>query len=286
MNILVIGMCGNSLFYQKETNELLKEEPGGKGYNQAVGIKRLGGCVSFLGAIGNDLSGESCSSYLDLNGINNLLVKKDETTTYATIYVDHDGNNEINVFLGAKLYFSYLPYIKDQIDCHDLIMLQNEIDEKLNIEIIKYARALNKILLVNPAPIATWMKDYLSYFDFITPNEVEARALFMIPESISSLEIGEFLLSKHVNNVLVTLGSKGSILIKDGKKEFFPSYKVDAIDTTGAGDLMNACIAFGLQKGYSIEESIKLGTKACAYSVTKRYVLDSYPTLEELSKIG
>lgn len=285
MNILVIGMCGNSLFYQKESNQLLKEEPGGKGYNQAVGINRLGGAVSFLGAIGKDSSGNSCSSYLNDIGVNNLLIEKEDPTTYATIYVDHDGNNEINVFLGAKLDFSDLNYIKEQIDKHDLIMLQNEIDEKLNIEIIKYVKLVNKKLLVNPAPIAKWMKDYLHYFDFVTPNELEAKSLFAIPNEVVSLEIGEYLLNNNINNVLVTLGSVGALLIKDGKKEFFPSYKVNAIDTTGAGDLMNACIAYGMQKGISLEESIILGTKACAYSVTKRYVLDSYPTTQELKKI-
>lgn len=285
MNILVIGMCGNSLFYQKEINKLLKEEPGGKGYNQAVGIKKLGGTVSFIGAIGNDASGDSCANYLDNLNINNLLVRKEQPTTYATIYVDKEGNNEINVYLGAILDFTDLNFIKEQINKHDLIMLQNEIDEKLNIEIIKYAKLLNKILLVNPAPIATWMKDYLEYFDIITPNELEARTLFMVPEDVSSLEIGEYLLKNNVNNVLVTLGSKGSVLIKEGKSLFFPSIKVSAVDTTGAGDLMNACIAFGISKGYNIEESIKLGTKACAYSVTKRYVLDSYPTIKELDKI-
>lgn len=283
MKILVIGMCGNSLFYQKETKELLNEEPGGKGYNQAVGIKKLGGDVSFLGAIGNDSSGDSCANYLDTIGINNLLIRKDDNTTYANINVDSEGNNEIDVYLGSKLDLSDFEYIKNQIDFHDLIMLQNEIDENLNIEIIKYVKMCNKLLLVNPAPIARWMRDYLCYFDIVTPNEVEARSLFMIPDTIKTNSIGEYLLSKNINNVLVTLGSYGSVLVKDHKVTVFPSIKVNAIDTTGAGDLMNACIAYGMSKHMCLEDSINLGTKACAYSVQRRYVLDSYPTLDDLA---
>lgn len=282
MKALVIGMCGNSLFYIKETNELLYEEPGGKGYNQAVGLKKFNCDVSFLGAIGKDESGNKCFSFLDNIGINNLLIKKDEVTTYARILVDKDGNNEIDVHFGAKLDLNDLDYIKQMIDEHDLIMLQNEIDINLNIEILKYAKSSNKLILVNPAPIATWLKDYLSLIDVITPNEEEARSLFDIPKSICSLEIGKYLQDKVNSTVIVTLGNNGSLLIKDGSTKHFPALKVVAVDTTGAGDLMNASIAYGILNNISIEDSIIFGTKACAYSVQRRYVLKAYPTLSDL----
>lgn len=282
MKILVIGMCGNSLFYNKETNTLMKEEPGGKGYNQAVAIAKLGGDVSFLGAIGNDLSGSMCSNYLDSVSVNNCLIKKDIETTYATIYVDKDGNNEINVVFGAKLEDNDIVYIKQEIDKHQIVMLQNEIDVNLNIEIIKYVKKTNKYLLINPAPIASWLVDYLDDINFITPNEEEARVLFSIPSNVRSLEIGNYLVSKGYNNILVTIGSNGAILVTNNDSKHFPAHKVKAIDTTGAGDLMNACIGYGLQNNMKVEESIILGTKACAYSVAKRYVLDSYPYLKDI----
>ena len=94
-----------------------------------------------------------------------------------------------------------------------------------------------------------------------------------------------YLVNLKVNNVLVTLGSYGSVLVKDEQCQYFPSIKVHAIDTTGAGDLMNACLAYGLQNMMSLEEAVRLGTKACAHSVTKRFVLDSYPTLLDINKI-
>lgn len=282
MRILVIGMCGNSLFYNKETNMLLNEEPGGKGYNQAVGIAKLGGNVSFLGAIGNDCHGTICGDYLNNIGVNNLLIRKNTKTTYATIHVDAFGNNDINVVLGAKLEFSDLDYIKTQIDNHDLIMLQNEIDVDINIELLKYAYDNHKYILVNPAPYAKWMEDYLDLINLITPNEHEARVLFSIPDSVLTMEIGKYLSNLKCNNVLVTLGDKGSVFIQKDKYQYFPSLKVKAVDTTGAGDLMNACLAYGIQKGFSFSKSIDLGTKACAYSVSRRYVLDSYPTINDL----
>lgn len=282
MKTLVIGMCGNSLFYVKETNELLYEEPGGKGYNQAVGLKKLNCEVSFLGAIGLDESGQKCSNYLDNIGINNLLISKEEKTTYACIFVDKEGNNDIDVHFGAKLDLDDLEYIKREIDKHDLIMFQNEIDVNLNIELLKYAKSINKHILVNPAPVALWLKDYLDLIDIITPNEEEARTLFDIPNSIPSLEIGKYLQDKVNNTVIVTLGGNGSFIIYDKTSKHIPALNVIAIDTTGAGDLMNASIAYGIINGMNILDSVLFGTKACAYSVQRRYVLKAYPALRDL----
>ena len=284
MKILVIGMCGNSLFYNKNNNELLKEEPGGKGYNQAVGIKKLGQDVSFIGAIGNDESGNKCSDYLDLIGVENLLIRKNESSTYAKIFVDDSGNTDIYVSFGTKLDLNDLKFIKEKIDQHDLIMLQNEIEESLNIEILEYAISKSKKILINPAPKCNWVKPYLKDITIITPNEEEARFLFEINGEIKPEEIGNILLTKKYNNILVTLGSMGSVLIKDNKFKYFDSLKVKAVDTTGAGDLMNACIAYAISNNMSIEEGVILGTKACAYSVQRRYVLDSYPLRVEQFK--
>lgn len=277
MKILVIGMCGNSLFYKKENKKLLIEEPGGKGYNQAVAIKKLGQNVAFIGAVANDESGDKCSNYLDNIGVENYLVRKNGSTTFAKIFVDEQGNNDINVSFGVKLDQNDLDFIKEKIDLYDLIMLQNEIDESLNIEIIKYSIFKNKKILVNPAPKCKWLVPYLKDLFIITPNEEEARYLFDVNNKIEINELGKNLLAKKINNVIVTLGSMGSLLVKDNEFKYFDSIKVDAIDTTGAGDLMNACIAYAISNDMTIEEGILLGTKACSYSVQRRYVLESYP---------
>lgn len=284
MNILVIGMCGNSLFYNKESNTLLKEEPGGKGYNQAVGISKLGGTVSFIGAIGNDQSGIDCSKYLESVRVNNLLIKKETNTTFATIHVDKCGNNYINVSFGAKLDYSDIEYIKKQIMRHDVILLQNEIDVNLNKEIIDYAYSLNKLIIMNPAPIAPWVKEYLNKLTLVTPNEEEARVLFNIPDNITYDLLGNYLIKKSINNALITLGDKGALLIKNGYSTYFNSLKVKAIDTTGAGDLMNACIAYGLSRNISIDDAIKLGIVACGYSVQRKFVLESYPFMKDIKE--
>lgn len=283
MKILVIGMCGNSLFYQKETGILLKEEPGGKGYNQAVAIAKLGGRVSFIGAIGKDESGNSCKEYLDKIGVNNLLIEKEETTTYATINVDQDGNNFIDVFNGAKMSFDDLDYIKDEIIKHDIILLQNEIDVLLNKNIIEFAFSNNKYIIVNPAPVATWVYDYLDKIDLVTPNEEEARYLFNL-ENIDVYCFGTYLFGKYKNKILVTLGDKGCLFVNKENYQYFDSLKVNAVDTTGAGDMMNAALAYCISKNISIDKAIILGTHACSYSVQRNFVLDSYPQMEELTK--
>ena len=284
MKILVIGMCGNSFFHIKQTLELLHEEPGGKGYNQAVGIRKLGHNVAFLGAIGMDISGDICSDYLDKIGVENLLIRKNNSTTYAKIYVDQFGNNEIDVHFGAKLDKSDLEYITKKVDENDLIMIQNEIDVELNKKIIEYSISKNKKILVNPAPKCRWIEPYLNNLYLITPNEEEARYLFNIPEDIEIDNIGNNLLARNHQNVVVTLGSKGALLVKDDKVYFFEALKVNAVDTTGAGDLMNACIAYGIANDMNLVNSIEIGIKACAYSVKRKYVLDSYPKGLDLIK--
>lgn len=281
MKTLVIGLCGNSLFYNKETNELLNCEPGGKGYNQAVGIKKLGQNVSFIGAVGNDESADLCSNYLDSLGINNLLIKKDGLTTYANIFVDAKGNNYINVYEGVKLGFEDLDYIKKQIEIHDIVLLQNEIDVELNKKIIEYSKKLDKFIMINPAPAAPWVKEYLNIINFVTPNEEEARCLFNL-EGVNISEFGLRLVNKYKCKILITLGSKGCLFINNNEFKYFDSIKVNAVDTTGAGDLMNASVVVGFCMNLNFEETIKLGTKACAYSVQRHFVLNSYPYLKEL----
>lgn len=278
MKILVIGMCGNSFFYNKNDLKILKEEPGGKGYNQAVGIKKLGIDVSFIGAVGNDISGDCCVNFLKQIGVKNYIIKKSGKTTYANIIVDEFGNNEIKIYSGICLNLNDFEYIRRIIDEHDLIMLQNEIEQELNIKILEYSISKNKQIIVNPAPKCKWVKPYLNDVLFVTPNEEEARYLFNINDDVDTFELGKFLLDNNYNNILVTLGSNGALLVKDNKIKYFDSIEVNAIDTTGAGDLMNACIAYGISKNMNIFDSILLGIKVCAYSVQRKFVIDSYPT--------
>lgn len=280
--ILVIGMCGNSLFYKAETKELLFEEPGGKGYNQAVAISKLGGIVSFIGAVGIDESGKKCSECLKKYNVNDLLVKKHGKSTYANIFVDDKANNDVFVYNGVTLDLNDFEYIKSHINEHDIILLQNEINIELNKWIIDYSFQMKKILILNPAPAGTWFNDILEKINYITPNEIEAKTMFGLNQNLSYNEIIDALVKMNVKNTLVTLGANGCVFLNQGNYSYFESAKVKAIDTTGAGDMMNGTIAYGISIDMDIYDAIKLGIIACGYSVERRYVLDSYPRLKDI----
>lgn len=275
--ILVIGMCGNSLFYQKESKKLLHQEAGGKGYNQAVGIKKLGGDVTFVGAIGNDEHGKMCADYLDCIKMPYVLFKKEKPTTYATINVDKEGFNEIEVYKGAELEIKDLKKIFSLIENHDIILLQLEIPDQINEKIIEFASNKNKKIIVNPAPAKKFIRKKIDKFFLITPNEDEAKTLY------GNIDELEKIIHQQKCSVLITLGSKGAVLIKDEIK-YFPGMKVKAIDTTGAGDMMNACVCYQLANGATLEQAVEFGIIGSAISVSKPYVLDSYPTFEEIKK--
>jgi ribokinase len=117
----------------------------------------------------------------------------------------------------------------------------------------------------------------------LTPNEIEARDIFNIPDNIKVSEYGDFLGKIVKNNVIITLGDKGCLYVKPNYYRYFEPVKVDAVDTTGAGDVFNAALTTML-KNNSVEEAIEFAVKASALSVCKPYVMNSIPTKKEVDE--
>ncbi len=295
-NIVVIGISGESVFL--ETDHFHREgetinatskvtEPGGKGYNQAVAASVLGANVTFLTTVGNDEYGKYAIQYLKNKNVNVKYRMIDNiSTAYATILTDKLGKNQVTVFNGASncLNKTDVSLIASDIKNADYLLLQLEVSKEVLLETIKIAVDNNVKIVLNPAPAKYLIEDEIyKDIDIITPNEVEARDIFHIPASITTLEYGEYLKNKIDNTVVITLGDKGCLLVKNNYYKYFEPVTVDVVDSTGAGDIFNASLVTMLSKGYDIEEAVEFAVKVSAVSVTKKYVMNAINSLEKFN---
>ena len=264
--------------------------PGGKGSNQAITVARLGGSVYFLAKIGGDMFGKDAIALFEREGISTKYVTVDETTHTGAgiIFVDENGQNAIGVAPGANYRLS----VDDLRKCSGLfeqcsiLLTQLEIPLSVVYEAISMADSVGATVILNPAPAQKIESRLLSTIDILTPNETEAETLtgIAVSDKESAIKAGKSLLSQGVNSVIVTLGDDGAVLVSGEREEFFSSYEVDALDTTGAGDAFNGGLAYGLAIGKSLEESIDFASKVAALSVTKVGVVPGLPVMQDVEK--
>lgn len=275
--ILVIGLSGESVFLtldhfnkKGETVQAIdkKTEPGGKGYNQAIALGKLGCDVTFITALGNDSYSNECIKVLKENGVNPCVIYKDAPGSYAVITVDKNGENNVIVYKGASDLINFNDIYKSfqkNLDEADIVLLQLEYNKELTIQLIDYFYEKGKKIILNPAPKNYLDLDTLNKVDILTPNEFE---LSLIEKE------------KLKSTIITTLGSQGARLEKNSR--VFPAYKVKVVDTTGAGDTFNAGLVCQLSKGKSIENAITFANACSALEVTKKGVVETIPTYDEV----
>lgn len=262
--------------------------PGGKGFNQAVGVKRLGGNVAFATKIGSRDLGRQAQVFLEAEGLLGPLVKQSEKgNQVALIFVDDTGHNMISVAPGASA--DVLPGDVDEIEFAegDILLAQLEIPVETVTAAARKARSAGATVVLNPAPAAALPSELLEVVDIATPNETELSILTGLPTDTTNeiVRAGERLLAMGVGTVIATVGSKGSIHITATSSTLYPSLLVDPVDTTGAGDAFNAGLVVGMSRGYELPKAIELGNQAGAYCVTQLGVLDGLPNEEQLAAL-
>jgi len=262
--------------------------PGGKGANQAVAAARLGGKVSFLGKLGEDLFGQQAIANLQREGISTdyLLVDPNHASGVALITVDKQGENMIVVASGANMALTEAEILQSQeaIAQAKLILLQLEIPLDTVELAVKIASELGKIIILNPAPACPLTDSLLSQVTILTPNQTEAKILTGI-EVDSPATAGlaaQQLYKRGVANVIITLGKEGAYLFNEQVAQLIPSYTVEAIDTTAAGDTLNGALAVALSEGQGIVDGVKFANLAAALSVTRLGAQSSLPTRQEV----
>jgi ribokinase len=249
---------------------------GGKGSNQAVSASRLGAKVKLIAAVGNDEYGRRAISFWEDEKIDVGYVKiKNAPTGSAYIIVNENGQNMIVVNRGANIFL--VPEDLNSELKGEVVLTQLEIREDT---VKKALREFNGLRILNPAPATLNDISILDYVDILTPNEVEFKEL----SGADDLDYGiEVLLKKVKKAVIITLGEKGALIGMRNKRIRVETMKVNAIDTTGAGDVFNATLAVYLEKGYEIERAVRIANIIAAYSTTKIGALG--PRLEEVKSL-
>ncbi len=263
---------------------------GGKGANQAISIARLKGDVSILGKVGNDSYGHTLYETINDNQVQNHLEFDNNTTTgIATIIVEKDGENRIMIIHGANYELSVDDLYKsiNLIENASIIISQLEIRMEVVDELAKLAKMYNKIFILNPAPYSDIKEETLKCVTYFVPNESELGLISKKKQFTSIDEMKETchaLLDIGVENVIVTLGKKGSLLVNRNTEIVLKCYSVTPIDTTGAGDCFIGAFATYLDQCKSLIEALDFANLAASLSVTKKGAIPSLPTLEEVVK--
>lgn len=266
--------------------------PGGKGANQAVAAARLGGEVVLVAKVGDDIFGQEALQGFRRERINTdyIAVDPEKPSGVATIMVDDKGENCIAVASGANNTLS--PADVDsavaQIDTADVLLMQLETPIPTIEHVAALGRRKGKTVILNPAPAQALSDELLAKLDVITPNETEAEILtgIKVEDTDDAENAAQVLRRKGVGTVVITLGSRGAFVRADSFTGLVPTRKVDAVDTTAAGDTFNGALAVGLANGLAIEAAVVFANKAASVSVTRLGAQASAPRLEELERLG
>ncbi|GHT12848.1 ribokinase [Bacteroidia bacterium] len=261
---------------------------GGKGANQAVAVARMGGDVTFIARVGNDMFGNQSVEGYKKDGMDTSYIARDAQTPsgVALICVDKKGENSIVVASGAnnRLCKNDIDAAKTKIEEADYLLMQLEVP----MEVVEYAAnialASGTKVVLNPAPAATLSADLLKKLYLITPNRTESQLLTGI--AVAGWEDAEraadILLSKGVENVVITLGALGALIKNKSLTERVPSKKVEVVDTTAAGDTFNGALCVALAEGKGLADAVQMATAASAIAITRMGAQASIPYRKEI----
>lgn len=262
--------------------------PGGKGSNQAVAAARLNADVTFIGRVGRDVFADIALKTWQREGVNTDYVVQDpdHATGVAPIFVDDAGENMIVVALGANLAMTQadVDAAAGIIAQADILMTQLEI----NYDIVDYALRIAKTkrvrTILNPAPAGELSPDTIALADYLTPNETELEVLSGMSGATPE-NAARSLLTTGQQTVVVTLGGHGAMYVQQGDAQRIPSFDVEVVDTTGAGDAFNGGLAVALAEDKSLADAIRFANATAALCVTKPGTAPSMPQREDVERL-
>jgi len=267
---------------------------GGKGANQAVGAARLGAQVTFVARVGDDAFGQQCLTAYQKERIDTqyIGITANTATGIALIAVAADGENTILVASGANMALTPddVAAAEPAFQGADVLVLQLEVPLETSIAAAVLAHKHDLRVVLNPAPAQQIPAELLAEVDVITPNRIElAQMMHLSPEAVrvmSDDDLARTALRLGPPAAVVTLGAAGALAADPGGWTRVPAFKVDAIDTTAAGDSFTAGLAVALARGETTLASAVRYASACgALTATKLGAQPSLPTAKEVEAL-
>lgn len=266
---------------------------GGKGANQAVAAARYGNRVVFVAKTGNDLFGERVRSSLREDDIVTDYVSVDplHPSGVALITIDARAENCIVVASGANMYLSTadVDAAREEISAADVVLMQLESP----IETVTYAARMaaeagvKVVLNPAPAPDKPLPEELMHSLYLITPNRSEASRLsgIEVKDLASAREAAKAILDRGPQSVIITLGGDGSLVYDGQEFTFIEATKVEAVDTTAAGDTFNGVLATMVAEGRNLIDAAREASLAAAISVTRMGAQPAAPTRSEVAAV-
>ena len=292
--VVVIGNCTLDLAFSlprfpKPGETLLatgaSRDIGGKGANQAVAAARSGADVSFGSAVGRDAHGAEIRSRLEREGVGaDHVTEVDVPTDMSIVHVVSHGQNSI-VSTHAAAASMEMAMVRPLLrDAHagDILLMQGNLSRDLTRACLKEGRRRGMTTVLNPAPIHYGLEGVWPVVDCAVPNEVEAEQLTACSEPAAG---AHRLVTLGARLAIVTLGAAGALLAEDGRIAAFEADTVDAVDTTGAGDVFCGVFAAGLGRGLDAAQSIRVAIRAATLSVTRPGTQRAFPSRSEIDPL-
>jgi ribokinase len=297
--IVVIGSSNVDLLMKMDhlpekgetvTDAVFMQVYGGKGANQAVAAARAGGNVAFVNCVGEDAYTPQMVQNYKNDGIDTRFVfqEKDIASGHALIMIGGEGMNYLSVAPGAN--YKLTPQKIDEalpvFDEAAMIVMQYEIQEETIKYVIDLANRKNIPVLWNCAPARDFDLSYIPKINILVLNEVEAGFLaeLTVETEADAEKAAQKLVDSGVEKVIITLGSKGAFVVTKTEKVSVPAFKVEAIDTTAAGDTFCGAFTVALVEGKSLKDALQFASAAAAISVTRMGAQPSAPTRKEIDE--
>ena len=268
---------------------LFRQGAGGKGFNQGVAAHKAGGNVAMITKLGRDSLANVALQVMDEIGMSkeHLFYHEEIPTGTALIFVDeHTSQNEIIIVPGAcsTITDEDIASVEQTICASDYLLLQLEVNQEANERVAQLAKEHGVRVIINTAPYQPMNDAFLKGAFLVTPNEVEAEEFtgIAVKDLESADRAAQVFLDKGVENVLITLGGRGVYLRTAEGSEILPAYRVEAVDTTGAGDAFNGGLLAALSEGKSLREACRFATALAALSVQRIGTTASMPWRAEI----
>jgi len=296
-NVTVVGSYNVGLFLKGKrlpvvgetvVGDQFHEGGGGKGSNQAVAASMLGARTRFIGRIGCDKYGSDALQMYRRLGIQTDTIRVDAGTHtgISVILIDEAGRNLISVVPGANhsLAESDIDAAREAIRDSRIVGFQLENRVEVIDHAIRKAHEWGTATLLDPAPAVPLPECLYPCLDYIKPNETEATTLtgIHVDGVPSAIEAGRWLIERGVRTAIITLGEQGAVCVTGDGAEHFPAPHVQAVDSTGAGDVFSGAVMAGLARGQRLNEAVWFANCAAALSVTRLGVIEAIPTLDDV----
>ncbi len=300
MKITVIGSTNTEMIFRAPVipaagdtilGSSFSMSPGGRGVNQAIAAARAGGKVVFIGRTGADIFGDQILKVLQEEDIDTTYLIRDNTLAsgISSIVLNAHGESGITVTPGANVNLSEndLERAKEYISSADALLLQLDIPKETVRFAANSAGSAGVRVILNPSPALPVSDELLKSISILTPDASQAERLtgITITDERSAELAGRILLERGLNRVIITLKSKGAMVIDNGGAEHVPGFRMSTIDTSVVNDVFNGTLAVGLAEGKNFYEAVLFANAAAAVSASRSGTLPSIPTRNEILEV-